>query len=527
MLTRLLHRPLLASLALAAAGLLIFLPALGDGIVARNQELRVILTARDMARGGDWIVPHFMGEERLRKPPLMYWLAATSMKVLNDTTTAAAPRLPAALAGSLLLVVTWLGGRALVGRRAAWLGALALATTAGILRHARLAETDIVQTLSATAATVCAFRALGAPGAWRWWIVAGLAAGIGAMTKGPGPVAIPVAAIAAYALLDRKRVRPFRVALGLLGVIAIAAALTLPWYAAVAARTAATGAQVSSEAALLLSESRHARPFYYYLHTLPGRMGLWAVPFLAALPLLHRHRKHRGVMMLTAWLGSAFVVLSSISSKQPHYALLLLPPSALVAGLALDRAVRGVRTRSAQVVRVALISACTGVALLPLAGIIAAASGLERGLLTGLWPWLTAAALVCLAALVCPKRSMATTLAASIAMALGTIAYAVTLDDRIDEDAVIRQILVRNAEAIRTAPVFASAGPHTAMAWFYGGRAAAKASDWTAAPSGSVLFVSARKDSPLEGIPQAPAVDQAYSNRTRAALFVRSGAGAP
>ena len=59
-----------------------FLPGLGRGLVTRQQELRVLLAARTMAEGGSWLIPQFMGEERLRKPPLMYWLVATAFKAL-------------------------------------------------------------------------------------------------------------------------------------------------------------------------------------------------------------------------------------------------------------------------------------------------------------------------------------------------------------------------------------------------------------------------------------------------------------
>ena len=68
------RRPAVWTLALLALCAGLYVAWLGNPLVAREQELRVILTARDMARGGSWLVPHYQGEPRLHKPPLMYWL---------------------------------------------------------------------------------------------------------------------------------------------------------------------------------------------------------------------------------------------------------------------------------------------------------------------------------------------------------------------------------------------------------------------------------------------------------------------
>lgn len=526
MLNRLVHRPVLASLLLAILGLFTYLPALGDGLAARQQELRVLLTARDMASGGDWIVPHFMGEERLRKPPLMYWLSALSMKALSTEESAFAARLPAALAGVSLLLVTWLGGRSLVGRRAAWLGAFALASTAGLLRHARLAETDIVQTLSATTATVCAFRALmGGGKTWGWWVTAGLAAGVGALTKGPGPVAVPLAALALYAALDRRRVPLVRLGVGIALILVLTAAIALPWYVAVSARTAATGSQVASEASLLLSESRHPGPFYYYVYTLPGRLGLWAIPFLASLPWIWSARHHTGVRMLGAWMGSCFLMLSCISGKQPHYALLLLPPACLMAGMTLDQAIRGRTTRPARIVNGTIIGAMALVVVASVVGIVLSARNSMDGLLTGTWPWIGLAGFICGAALLCPRRTMAGFLGLGVAFGLGTIAYAAHLEPRLDEDAVVRSFIRSHRDEISSAPTFVVAGPHAAMATFYAERSFTALAEWTNAPTGSLLLLSSRKNKPLENPPARGLVDEAQVRGVHIALFQKALGG--
>ena len=64
-------------------------------------------------------------------------------------------------------------------------------------------------------------------------------------------------------------------------------------------------------------------------------------PF-AIYPMWKR-RRHRGVAYLLAWFVAGFVLLSLITTKQRHYALILLPPTALAAGwlLSLNHVRRG------------------------------------------------------------------------------------------------------------------------------------------------------------------------------------------
>ena len=49
----------------------------------RNQEARVLETAREMLSGSGetWIFPRLNGQLRLAKPPLAYWMAAGAFKV--------------------------------------------------------------------------------------------------------------------------------------------------------------------------------------------------------------------------------------------------------------------------------------------------------------------------------------------------------------------------------------------------------------------------------------------------------------
>src|SRR3954469_18250595 len=70
---------------------------------------------REMAATGDWLVPHLNGFEHFQKPPLLYWLTATSIRLLGANEWAA--RLPSAVAALGTVLLTAFIGNTLFGRR--------------------------------------------------------------------------------------------------------------------------------------------------------------------------------------------------------------------------------------------------------------------------------------------------------------------------------------------------------------------------------------------------------------------------
>jgi 4-amino-4-deoxy-L-arabinose transferase-like glycosyltransferase len=77
---------------------------------------------------------------------------------------------------------------------------------------------------------------------------------------------------------------------------------------------------------------RHPEPLWYYLTNWPGMMAPWGLLAPFALWALWKRRRHRGVAFLFAWFVAGLVLLSLITTKQRHYALILLPPTALAVG---------------------------------------------------------------------------------------------------------------------------------------------------------------------------------------------------
>src|SRR5258708_36252707 len=176
--------PLLLLLAGVALGWNLNGYRLFDPDEGRNAEV-----AREMAESRDYLVPHLDGLPYLDKP-IVYFAAAAAMMELFGPTEAAA-RLPAYLATlATIWLLAWFARRRW-GQEAGWLAGLAYSPLALPLAYSRTAIFDSTLTLCTTAAIV-------------WFaderpVAAWAAMAVGALTKGPIAIAIPLLALVSHA----------------------------------------------------------------------------------------------------------------------------------------------------------------------------------------------------------------------------------------------------------------------------------------------------------------------------------------
>lgn len=312
------------ALLLLLLGLAALLPGLNRLVPERQQELRVVLVAQNMADGGSWLIPEFQRTPRLKKPPLAYWAAAFPATLIQD-----APiwvyRVPGVLAGLGLLFGIWAVGRRLLPDDGAFAAAVLTAFCFTFLRLGRLAETDVMQaaflTWSLWAAAKTGERPL------QYWALCGLFAGLAFLTKGLAAVVVPPIAIGAVWRFRRDLVKAHTVG-GALGLL-LFAIVALPWTLFIWNHPSGQAA-MQAETAALMGKNKHTGPFFYYVYTglvhgfpasILGVLGLWKTRGLWSA----------STKALLAWFAGVFLLLSLLPSKQAHYYMLLLAPAALLA----------------------------------------------------------------------------------------------------------------------------------------------------------------------------------------------------
>ncbi|HEY6929156.1 MAG TPA: glycosyltransferase family 39 protein, partial [Thermoanaerobaculia bacterium] len=124
--TGLFENAVLAYAISAALAALVLLFHLGAPPLTSPNEGLYAEVAREMNQTGDFVVPHANTIVYLEKPPLLYWLAALSMRVWGEHAFGA--RFPSAAAAIATVLLVVAAGRRLLGLRAGALSGVVLAT---------------------------------------------------------------------------------------------------------------------------------------------------------------------------------------------------------------------------------------------------------------------------------------------------------------------------------------------------------------------------------------------------------------
>lgn len=333
-------RPIL----LASAWMLLVAAAVSLRPILPVDETRYVSVAWEMWVRGDFLVPHLNGLPYSDKPPLLFWLFHLGWWFfgVNDWW----PRVVPALFGLANLALTARLARRLwpdrpeVERNAptVLLGLLLWTIfTTMVMFDMLIAFCVLVALLGLEEA-----RRLGGA---RPWLQVGGALGIGILAKGPVVLLLPllVAVLAPFWSNRMGRNPGLRWWGGLLGAVAVAAAIGLAW----ALPAAASGGPAYADAILVAQTKErvvhafaHNRPWWWYLALLPGLL----YPYSVWPPLWSAVFRRRtlglssdwGIRFCLAWLVPGLVAFSMISGKQPHYLLPLMPAVALLASRVLS-----------------------------------------------------------------------------------------------------------------------------------------------------------------------------------------------
>ncbi len=344
--------------AVAAWALAAFFFRLGEPHVLITNEAREGVYVRAMLRSGDFVAPlvrnHVENAEMIPdKPPLFHWVAAAITvlrSLLSGGPTAPGPelsqqfdewtlRFPSALFAAILVISVAVLGAALVGERGALCAAAVLLTSAQFDYQARFGRVDMTFACFASLAILLAGRALLDPRQARWIPLAGGAAGLAVLTKGPLGAVLPALACGSVVVARRWRkgagglsaeVR-WKTALVTLVVVA------LPWY--VVASAARGGAVFRSQIVAenfeqfaglngRMNELSYVLP--WLLDSFPWNLFAVAAAFEAW------RRRDPGPRFCVLWWISLLAFFQIAAYKRRAYLLPALPAEALLAGWFID-----------------------------------------------------------------------------------------------------------------------------------------------------------------------------------------------
>ena len=307
-------------------------------------ETRYLTVAWEMFNSGQWLVPTVNGGWYSDKSPLLFWLIAGGWKLVGVHTWVA--RVEAlAIALGIMLALRRLALRLGMDARGADAAMWLLAGCLGFAVFATAIMFDLLLTWCVLGALHALLDLDG--GKWKRGVaVLGVTLGLGILAKGPVVLlhVLPLAVLAP-AWSGSARAHKARWYSALLAGVLIGVAITLAWLLPAAWYAGPTYWQplVGKVTGRLASSFAHDRPFWWYLPLVPLLLLPWLLTLRAPRTAWANVWRGRFGRFVGCWWVVPFLGFSTISGKQIHYLLPLLPAWALMGAWLLQQ--RGARLR--------------------------------------------------------------------------------------------------------------------------------------------------------------------------------------
>ncbi|MCC6192904.1 MAG: glycosyltransferase family 39 protein, partial [Burkholderiales bacterium] len=271
--------------------------------------------------------PRLNGVPYIEKPPLQYWATAAVFAAAGEDEWTA--RLAPAVAGFLAIVAVLLTVRRLFSRRAGWMAAAMLASSAGYFGASQFVTLDMTLTAFMTGA-LCAFlvaqdHRTGASARRRYMLAAWGMCALAVLTKGAVGLALPALAIAAYVAVTRDLALLRR--LHAVPGAALFAGIAVPWFVLVELRNPGFAQFFFVHEHLQrFTQPVHRRigPWWYFVPIATAFLLPWLPAIVAALPGRASRPPAGGFdarKFAWSWAAAIFVFFSLSSSKLPAYIL--------------------------------------------------------------------------------------------------------------------------------------------------------------------------------------------------------------
>jgi len=306
----------------ALAGVL-FVHGLGAVSLWDPDEPRQAIMAKEMMARADYVHPYLNGQPYLEKPPLYAWFIVGTSSIAGKVDEFSS-RLPSALAGMFLLLVTYFLGRRLDHEVSGFLSALILATNYQFLSNARESTMDMAFALFTGLAIFLSYLALdkGKP----WMLPLALLPSVAAiLAKGPAGLVIPVAVIFFYILFARRFLTAF---LPLCVGFILSLLLGCVWFV-LAGRATSEELLLHHNIARFIAGFDHIESYVYYFR----KLFLNFLPWSLALPFAVVFAYRRRLWLPLVWLLFTFLFFEFSQSKRAVYLLPCYPACAILVGI--------------------------------------------------------------------------------------------------------------------------------------------------------------------------------------------------
>lgn len=357
---------------LVASALLLSLGA-GSVPLLDPDESRFARTSVEMVRSGDLVVPHFEGQPRLVKPPLLHWIQSTLFRLFGPSERLA--RLPSAAATLLsLLIVGWVALRRFGHEGALWAAAI-LGSMPLVVAVGKLGTLDAllaVHILAVVALDIAEPKETGS----HMGLAVGLLLGMAFLTKGPVGVVVPLLIMLAGRTASGREILPRGQAV--MEAVAGWCVVVLPWTLAFITRLGfdrAYGIVRGEALERFFVGADHIEPPWFFLGVIAVGTFPWFGALLLALARVVVQRSDpasRTALYAGAGLVAGLFFFSLSKSKLANYILPLPPLAAILLTWELGQELQAPRER---VVGPILITTSLGAAGLGL--MLASGLGLE------------------------------------------------------------------------------------------------------------------------------------------------------
>ncbi len=373
-----------------------------------RDESRFAQASKQMLETGDYIMIRYQDGMRNKKPAGIHWLQAGTTALFSSAEAKQiwSYRLPSFLGGAFATCFVFWAGIPLIGRRAAFIGALLFSTGLLLTSEAHISKTDgVLVALTTLGIGALVHLRHSETARKKYAILFWFAMGAGFLIKGPVTPMVVFLAMVSHALWQRDGVKwPALVSLGLIlvfidnyfnfggldqavgyvikgsGVVLLAlcsvrfvrnewredwfkafiwwpgpvlwVAMVLPWFLSIQMATdgaffqGAVGKDLKDKV-VGASEGHGGPPGYHLLHLFshffPATLFLIPALTLSVKSVRQKFEDFDGVKFLISWTVPTWIVFEFLPTKLSHYVLPAYPALALLAGYAAWKLIEGVK----------------------------------------------------------------------------------------------------------------------------------------------------------------------------------------